>query len=292
MVTVGDKLNLKDGVMLSDNTLVEQITGTITLKTKEPVEVYMLTESGREKGKVEVTRTPEGYASFKMSLADQTPLYLIKKTGRGFTRTQNEHIEFKQIERKAMFDDMQDYSFEDTRKVERMVLQDYICGTGESTFSPDKAITRGDFSKLLTVSMLQKKEFEENYEDLEKTDFSYAYAGSMKARGITTQEDDESNKFRPADKLTFRDYAIYLAKSQTLKHVYDTTPKIEDRPKTVWKDVDLSDVAGVDANDTEYYQALQKLIYWGCLTKEQISSPDAPVKRADAAITLYNILWN
>lgn len=292
LVTVGDKLKLKDGVMLSDNTLVEQITGTITLKTKEPVEVYMLTESGREKGKVQVTRTPEGYASFKMSLGDQTPLYLIKKTGIGFKRTQNEHIEFKQIEREAMFDDMQDYSFEDTRKVERMVLQDYIYETGDRTFSPDKAITRGDFSKLLTVSMLQKTEFEENYEDLKKTDFSYAYAGSMKARGITTQEDNESNQFRPADNLTFRDYAIYLAKSQTLKHVYDTTPKIEDRPKTTWKDVDLSDVAGVDAADTEYCEALKKLIYWGCLTKDEISEPDAPVKRADAAITLYDILWN
>ena len=290
-ITVGDQLKLKDGVMLSDNTLVEQITGTITLKTREDVKVYMLTESGQEKGSVEVTRTPEGYASFKMSLEDQTPLYLIKKTGSGFKRTPNEHIVYEQIEREEMFDDMNGFTTEDTRKIERMVLQDYIYRSGKRTFSPEAPITRGDFSRLLTVSMLQKTEFEENYEDLEKTDLSYAYAGSMKARKIATAEDSESNRFRPGENLVFRDYAIYLAKSQTLHHVYDTTPKIEDRPKTTYKDIDLSDVEGVDLNDSEYCEALQKLIYWGYMEKSDIIGADDTVTRADAAIMLYDMLW-
>jgi chitodextrinase/O-glycosyl hydrolase len=88
-----------------------------------------------------------------------------------------------------------------------------IKGTSESTFSPDKKITRADFVVLLVRALGLTADIESNFSDVNETAYYYEALAIAKKLGIITGVD--ASRFNPDGEISRQDMMVIAARAMT-----------------------------------------------------------------------------
>ncbi|MNH91121.1 Endo-1,4-beta-xylanase A precursor [compost metagenome] len=98
--------------------------------------------------------------------------------------------------------------------IQALTEKGIITGTSETTFEPDKNISRADFLLLLVKALGVKAEFNSNFEDVKQSDYYYEALGISKALGITDGVD--GIRFNPKEDISRQDLMVLVARALKL----------------------------------------------------------------------------
>lgn len=261
--------------------LVEPITGTVTVKTDKPINVYALSTSGQRKSTVLVSKSDEGY-SFIMDASDKTMHYEIIKSA----TEPNAHISLGNTAPSDVFDDVAQ-GHKNKEAIENMALHDYIGALSGNNFSPDTTITRKDFIKML-VRALHLEEtvwYDSNgsyFSDLANTDDGFGELAIAYRVGAVERESVWWwNYIRPETEVTRGAAMVHAAK--LLEGGFRTQ-----QPASDFSLSNYSDYSSDDSN-SQYYHTIMGLGYLDA--KDGKIAASQPLTRAEAAEMVYRIAW-
>ncbi|WP_179232977.1 S-layer homology domain-containing protein [Paenibacillus rigui] len=95
--------------------------------------------------------------------------------------------------------------------IQQLASKGIIQGTSETTFEPQKHITRADFMTLLVRALGLKADFDSNFSDVQPGDYYFEALGIAKKLGISDGIGD--NKFDPRAQITRQDLMVLSARA-------------------------------------------------------------------------------
>lgn len=111
---------------------------------------------------------------------------------------------------KKSFEDIGNYSWA-MNSIEVLASKGIFNGTSSTTFTPSRAITRGEYLAMLVNTLGLTADFATNFSDMKPTDFYYQAAGVSKALGIT--EGTGNNTFDPKATISRQDMMVLTEKA-------------------------------------------------------------------------------
>lgn len=164
-------------------------------------------------------------------------------------------------------------------QIEALASRGIINGTSAQTYSPNAAVTRADFMKLLVSTLGLTAKFDSNFEDVQSTDYYYEAVGIAKKLGITNGIGD--NRFDPHASISRQDMMTLTAKALVAVQ------------KLAAMNGTAGDISGyADADQVSAYAAdsIATLVKNGIVQGSGSKlSPLATTTRAEVAVMLFNI---
>jgi len=176
------------------------------------------------------------------------------------------------------FNDIENYRWAKDA-IEYLMDRGIVSGTGNNTFSPQLSITRGEFAKMLVLTMGYDVENLENNDDLQFADVDksmwYApYVFTLKVRGIING--DENNNFMAVNEITRQDACAMIYRA--VKEVITTDSELK-----------FSDADDISEYARKAVAALSdKKIIVG--NDKGMFLPENNATRAEAAVIFYRLL--
>ncbi|GLX66791.1 S-layer homology domain-containing protein [Paenibacillus glycanilyticus] len=167
-------------------------------------------------------------------------------------------------------------------QIEALASKGIINGTSVQTYSPNSAVTRADFIKLLVSTLGLTATFESNFDDVHSTDYYYNAVGIARKLGIANGSG--GNRFDPRESISRQDMMTLTAQALVVAR---KLPAINGTA------ADMSGYA--DADQVSNYAALgvATLVKNGIVQGSGSKlSPLATTTRAEVAVMLYNIYKN
>jgi hypothetical protein len=128
------------------------------------------------------------------------------------------------------FDDLVKYAWA-KKEIGMLAARGIINGTSPTTFSPEKNITRADFTHLLIKTLELTAQVDSNFDDVQKDKYYYETVAIAKNLGITNGVGH--NKFKPDDEISRQDMMVIVAKALQLLKQASTTGMIGDLTRFV-----------------------------------------------------------
>lgn len=184
-------------------TLVEPVRGTFTLKTDANVRIWALSPQGKRIKELPVTKTETG-SVFVLNGTEEALNFEIEKIGG--SKQPNAKVSFNPYQEVPLFTDV---DAADTKEIERVTLVGAMRGTSETTFSPDSAITRGDF----LTAIIEAKGYNqfgdvESFADVDKSQNCYNSVLAARAYRIVFGAGD--GNFYPNELITAEEANMIL----------------------------------------------------------------------------------
>ena len=162
--------------------------------------------------------------------------------------------------------------------IEIMASKGIINGTSETTYNPEKNITRADFMVLLVKTLGLKVKVDSNFADVKKTDYYYEEIGIAKQLGITGGLGD--NRFSPKSLLTRQDMMVLIRKALEISGKKTSTSSV----------AEIGNYKDVSAISPYAQQSVASLIKQGIVKGDGIMvNPKANTTRAEVAVLLYRL---
>lgn len=164
-------------------------------------------------------------------------------------------------------------------QIEALASRGIINGTAVQTYSPNTAVTRADFIKLLVSTLGLTATFDSNFDDVQSADYYYQAVGIAKKLGIANGIGD--NRFDPRASISRQDMMTLTAKALVAVN------------KLAAMDGTAGDISGyADADQVSGYASgsIATLVKNGIVQGSGNNlSPLATTTRAEVAVMLYNI---
>ena len=125
-----------------------------------------------------------------------------------FETIHNSRYAVKYVEK--TFQDISSYGWAQ-KEIEVLASKGIIYGTSNTTYSPERRITRADFMQLLITTLGLRADVNENFSDVSESDYYYQAIGIAKKLGITDGVGD--NKFNPKAEITREEMMTLTAKA-------------------------------------------------------------------------------
>lgn len=206
-----------DGTKVLDGgrapTLVEPVTGEFTLKTDADVEIWALSPQGERKARIPTMKDGSG-VHFSLCGNEQAINYEIVKTGG--TKKRNPEIDLGVYRDKPLFRDVEE---KDREEVERAYLTDAMRATGDQMFSPQEAVTRGDFVNAVVEAMSLSGDTSFEFTDVSKSRYDYIAIHAARALKIVNGKDE--NTFGPDEPITPEEANIILKRAEREPFAFD-----------------------------------------------------------------------
>lgn len=185
--------------------LMEPVKGKFTLKTDADIKVYALSTEGQRRQEIPVVKG-NGTRTFELKGSERATNFEIVKIGG--SKAKNEKVSFYPYRDKPLFIDVAD---EDREEIERVFLTNTMRATGENTFTPDGAISRGDFTEAV-MKASDKLGFNvvEPFVDISEDMYYYKSIMSAAKAGIVFGKD--GNRFEPEADITVGEVNAMLAR--------------------------------------------------------------------------------
>lgn len=289
--TVGDQrgtgeVRSRDGMSLVSGgnypMRVEQITGTLTLKTTDDITVYTLDQAGRRKGTAIVNRDKNGWAVIDMNIDNACTNYEVVKNSQVSERKANTHIEYPQIEVKDLFTDFSGYEWAKD-KITRNVLWGTMKGVSETEFKPGNAITRGDLASAVVNAAKLSASTKEMFADVDASDVNYNAIKTLKAYGIVSG--DENGCFNPNVPVSRQDALTIIWRAIEAGNVRHSEKNGNELNR--FKDVEkINDYAKAGVENMMAQEYVSELF------NDINFDADKLLTRAETANIVYGILWD
>lgn len=261
---------------------VEQITGSLTLKTRDDITVYTLDQAGRRQGTAIVTRDKNGWAVIDMNVDNACTNYEVVKNSDISERKANTHIEYPQIEVKDLFCDLEGYEWAKD-KITRNVLWGTMKGVSETEFRPGGAITRGDLASAVVSATKLSSSSKETFPDVGEDDVNYNAIKTLKAYGVVSG--DENGCFCPSAPVTRQDALVMIWRAIEAGNVQHK--KKDGNGLTRFKDnAEIEDYAKSAVENMMAQKYVSELF------TDINFDANRPLSRAEAANIVYGILWD
>lgn len=164
-------------------------------------------------------------------------------------------------------------------QIEALASRGIINGTSAQAYSPNTAVTRADFMKLLVSTLGLTAQFNSNFADVQSTDYYYEAIGIAKKLGITNGIGD--NQFDPRASISRQDMMTLTAKALVAVQKLAAMNGTAD---------DISGYADADQVSAYASDSIATLVKNGIVQGSGKSlSPLATTTRAEVAVMLYNI---
>lgn len=259
--------------------LVEPITGTITLKTQDELTIHTIGANGERKGLAYTTKDENGWTVLHLRAADECLNYEIVRTKKAEKRGKNEHIEFKYIDVKPLYNDLAGYEWAE-KQITRMGLLDVIGGTSDTTFSPGAPITRAAFIDAIVKAVDLRGAASTNFADISNDNKYKSSLSRIHTAGII--KGDENDNLNPDEPIT-REEAMDI-----LRKIMDA--RYEPRKDPAGEFDKYADKNEVDAKYVDSMRIMLAQAYISELFPEKIE-PKKLFTRAEAAYALYGVQW-
>lgn len=289
--TVGDQrgtgeVRSRDGMSLVHGgqfpMRVEQITGSLTLKTTDDITVYTLDQAGRRQGTAIVNRDKNGWAVIDMNVDNACTNYEVVKNSSVLERKANTHIEYPQIEVKDLFTDFAGYEWAKD-KITRNVLWGTMKGVSETEFKPGNAITRGDLASAVVNATKLSASTKEMFPDVDESDVNYIAIKTLKASGVVSG--DENGCFNPNEPVSRQDALTIIWRAMEKGNVRHSKKSGNELNK-------FKDNANIKDYAKSGVENMMAQKYVSELFNDINFDTDKPLTRVEAANIVYGILWD
>ncbi|NLY42857.1 MAG: hypothetical protein GX066_02575 [Clostridiaceae bacterium] len=182
---------------------------------------------------------------------------------------------------KKTFSDLDNYPWA-KNAIEVMASKGIIKGTSDTTYNPERNITRADFISLIVRTLGLSAEIDSNFADVKSTDYFYNEVGIAKKLGIVKGIGD--NKFNPNEYITRQDMMVMIANALKVAGKISTTGTAGDlKPYK-----DASEVSGYAV------EAVATLIKEGIIkgNDDNTINPLGNATRAEVGVIIYRIYNN
>jgi hypothetical protein len=178
---------------------------------------------------------------------------------------------------KKTFEDTAKYKWAE-KQISVLASKNIIRGTSETTYSPQKNITRADFLKLLVNTLGLKTDINGSFDDIAANAHYYNEVAIAKALGITSGLGN--NKFEPIAQISRQDMMVMVEKALQIAG----KPGVEGSNVDLQKFNDADKIAGYARN------SVASLIKEGIITGDGSKiNPTGKTTRAEAAVILYKL---
>lgn len=236
---------------------VEQITGSVTIKSLDDFEVYCLNSSGKRVKKASTSKTEEGFTTIHLEQEDHAMNYEIVRTNRS-----TEHLE-------TLYDDVYGDMVEKVKSV-----KDDLPSITDNLYMLNEDVTRGDYLVSLVRGLQLETEDERAYADVSR--YYYGYQELKVARGLYLIEGTQARAYDSMKKID-----AYVAAYRALKHLgficYQDTSILTSEMKEAFNEEELEAIAGLYGS--------------GFITQEDVKnlSNDTNMSRKDAVNLLVEL---
>ncbi|NOU98282.1 hypothetical protein GC093_34430 [Paenibacillus sp. LMG 31456] len=163
--------------------------------------------------------------------------------------------------------------------IEFLASKGIIQGTSDTTFDPDKKITRADFITLLVRALDMKAEFSSNFNDVSSSDYYYQALGIAKQLGIASGVGD--NLFNPKQEISRQDMMVLCARALQLSEKLKLTGNTSDLAS-------YSDKGSVASYAEE---GVASMVHQGIIEGNGAGlNPLGNATRAETAVIIFRIL--
>lgn len=178
---------------------------------------------------------------------------------------------------RTTFDDIAGYEWAQV-EIETLAAAGIVKGTSDTTFSPGSHITRADFTSLLVRALNLHAVVDDNFNDVNPSDYFYKEVGIAKKLGIAQGTGD--NVFDPRISISRQDMMVVAERAMKI------AGRMLDEP--------VSDLSGFsDSGDVADYarNPLAHLVKKGIIQGDNSKiKPNDTAKRAEAAVIIYRLL--
>lgn len=178
------------------------------------------------------------------------------------------------------FDDMDQFEWA-KKPIQVLASKGIVKGTSETTFTPEKNITRAEYIVMLVRAFGLTAKVDGNFNDVKSTDYYYQAVGIAKKLGIVTGTDN--NNFNPGESITRQDLMVLTARALKAAKRLSSEGFAEDLEK--FKDVsEISDYA---------LESVSVLVNKGIVNgRNGLIHPKDDASRAEAAVIIYRASKN
>ena len=261
--------------------LVEQITGKVTLKSKDNFEVYTLSSSGKRVDRAMTRKDQDGNTVIYLQLDDHCMNYEIVRTKKNGESKPNEKIVFPQNKIEPVFTDV-GFDHWANKEITRLALLEKIDLDWGGEFNPEENLTKGTALKWIAVSSdLTNKKSTSNFANIVENDPDKKIMALVKtyelAKGDENDNIDKGAPITRAELMTAMEKAIN-ATGQNKSGITGT----EKASYSDWNEVPE------EMKDSVEFMLAQR--YVKDLWQGRIE-PQKPVTRAELAHILFGMLW-
>lgn len=261
--------------------LVEQITGKVTLKSKDDFKVYTLSSSGKRIDNAMTRKDKDGNTVIYLQLDDHCMNYEIVRTKKNGESKPNEKIVFSENKVEPVFTDV-GFDHWANKEITRLALLEKIDLNWGGEFKPEENLTMATALKWIAVSSdLTKKTATLNFANIKGDDPDAKVMALAKtyelARGDENDNIDKDKTITRAELMAAMEKAI-RATGQNKSGITGTE-------KTSYSD--WNEVPEEMKSSAEFMLAQR---YVKDLWKGSIE-PEKPVTRAELAHILFGMLW-
>ena len=144
--------------------LMEPVEGEIILKNRNDYEIWILNSAGQRTMRARTKKTDEGYTAIILTADNRALNYEIIQTRQAENKITSKTATYTLKTAPKLFNDIKD---EQTREAaERLTLLGVARGTGESSFSPEQIITKGEYILWLMQGLKPDTSLEEVFADV------------------------------------------------------------------------------------------------------------------------------
>lgn len=260
--------------------LVEQITGKVTLKSKDNFEVYTLSSSGKRVDRAMTRKDQDGNTVIYLQLDDHCMNYEIVRTKKNGESKPNEKIVFPQNKIEPVFTDV-GFDHWANKEITRLALLEKIDLDWGGEFNPEENLTKGTALKWIAVSSdLTNKKSTSNFANIVENDPDKKIMALVKtyelAKGDENDNIDKGAPITRAELMTAMEKAIN-ATGQNKSGITGT----EKASYSDWNEVPE------EMKDSVEFMLAQR--YVKDLWQGRIE-PQKPVTRAELAHILFGML--
>lgn len=261
--------------------LVEQITGKVTLKSKDDFKVYTLSSSGKRIDNAMTRKDKDGNTVIYLQLDDHCMNYEIVRTKKNGESKPNEKIVFPQNKIEPVFIDV-GFDHWANKEITRLALLEKIDLNWGGEFKPEENLTKGTALKWIAVSSdLTNKKSTSNFANIGENDPDKKIMALVKtyelAKGDENDNIDKDEPITRAELMTAMEKAIN-ATGQNKSGITGT----EKASYSDWNEVPE------EMKDSVEFMLAQR--YVKDLWQGSIE-PQKPVTRAELAHILFGMLW-
>lgn len=261
--------------------LVEQITGKVTLKSKDDFKVYTLSSSGKRIDNAMTRKDKDGNTVIYLQLDDHCMNYEIVRTKKNGESKPNEKIVFSENKVEPVFTDV-GFDHWANKEITRLALLEKIDLNWGGEFKPEENLTMATALKWIAVSSdLTKKTATSNFANIKGDDPDAKVMALAKtyelARGDENDNIDKDKTITRAE--------LMVAMEKAIKATGQNKSGITGTEKASYSD--WNEVPEEMKSSAEFMLAQR---YVKDLWKGSIE-PEKPVTRAELAHILFGMLW-
>lgn len=168
------------------------------------------------------------------------------------------------------------------KSIEILASKGIIEGVNNDNFLPSKTISRAEFVTMLVRAFGFYAKFDENFEDVNNSDYCYEYLGIAKKIGLVKGKDN--NRFYPMEPIKREDMAVLISRAIEIEK--GTKFKAESSDSLS----NFKDISDISEYAVDY---IKVLVSQNIITgKNGYIMPKAFATRAEAATMLYRALNN